>query len=247
MVYLLTCLLFLSSFAHATQLDTFFGSAEPAYVQAVAPRFSKWVIENFDISKSPNQKKWHAEILRDSAQIGSWSYKLNSDFSWPRLQFGMRFTKGTHADSYIFILPQNAPQSLLRIQKFFSVPASLQKNWLGYGISLQKNEVYIFNKQENGIRQTLFSDGKWQPSTYLKNMAEPKPSPVPFASLVISWKSWSDEAGKFLQYELTMGAFNLRVLDGAAIATARKVNSEFLLNNLRLFYRSMEDYDVLYP
>ncbi|WP_157684630.1 hypothetical protein [Bdellovibrio bacteriovorus] len=228
-------------------MDTFLGTSEPAYVQAVAPRFSKWVIENFSVTSSAEQKKWQDHILQESAQMTDWNFTPLADFSWPRLQFGMRFTKGVQTDSYIFIFPENPKISLQGIQKFFRIPSSLQRDWIGYGISLQKNEVYLFNKESNAIRQTIVADGKWLPSTYLRKIEVPKESPVSFASLVVSWKSWLDAEGRFLQYELNLGKFNLRVLDGAAIATARKLNGEFLLNNLRLTYRSLDDYDVLYP
>lgn len=247
MVHFLALLILFPFSSHATQIDTFFGAAEPGYVQAVAPRFSKWVIENFKAPSTTLQKKWQDQILQESAQMTDWNFKPVEDFSWPRLQFGMRFTKGAHVDSYIFLFPENAKKSLPGIQKFFQIPPAMQKNWIGYGISLQKNEIYIFNKESNAVRQTVFSNGKWQPSTYLKQIDAPKESSVRFASLVQSWKSWSDADGRFLQYELNLAKFNLRVLDGAAIATARKVNNEFLLSNLRILYRSMDDYDVLYP
>lgn len=247
MVHFLAVLFLFPIVSHATQMDTFFGPAEPAYVQAVAPRFSKWVIDNFNVVTSAEQKKWQDQILQESAQMTDWNFTPLTEFSWPRLQFGMRFTKGVHADSYVFLFPENPKQSLQSIQKFFPVPLAMQKDWIGYGISLQKNEVYIFNKESEAIRQTVFSNGKWRPSTYLKTIEAPKDSTVSFASLVVSWKSWSDSHGRFLQYELNLGKFNLRVLDGAAIATARKVNNEFLLSNLRILYRSMDDYDVLYP
>jgi hypothetical protein len=97
------------------------------------------------------------------------------------------------------------------------------------------------------IKVTPFLGGKMQKPRYLALIKNPQELVLPFESLVTTWKSWFESDGKFIQYELSLDKFNLRILDGAAIGTARKINNEFLLNNLRINYRTSEDYDILYP
>jgi hypothetical protein len=165
------------------------------------------------------------------------------------VQLGLRFYQGKEIDAFVSIFPQDPAKSFADLQKVVKVPVSLKSDYIGFGFSLRKDEYYVFNADPSKKRivQNIFLNGQKKRTLFLMEIPKPADGAVSFSPLVSTWRGWHDEDGKFLRYELTLDKFNMRFLDGAAVAAARKVNSEFLLNNLRINYKAIDDYDVLYP
>lgn len=238
--------------------------AEPAYVQAVAPRFADWILQNYGPESAPSSVL-RPLFLKEAAKVNAWLFEPAPDFWWPRLQFGARWEEGHLTDTYVLIFPLKAEGTWTELDKNLRLPPALKSKFLGFGFSLKTSEFFIFNLEtgattlgklrkknptwiEGGVlRRTTLAGGKTVRTDYLVRISEPASPPMAFFPLVRSWRSWVNEQGEFLHYELFLDKFNMRFLDGAALGMARKFNQEFLLNNLRINYRTMSSYDLLYP
>ena len=234
--------------AEAASLDTFMASSDPAYIQAVAPRFTKWIFENYEVVKTQKRESLKYFLLKESEQLSEWSFSPWPGKSWPRLQFAVSFKKGFEKEATISIFPIDKEKSFAELKRILGLSDKLKAGWIGYGFSLRSPRVFIFSLTAEGkVERSEVKDGKVVDSLHLSPIDPPKDPQLAFAPLVMDWKGWFDSAKTFQGYELSFSNFNFQFLDGAAVATTRKINREFLLENLRILYRANDDYDVLYP
>lgn len=225
-------------------------SADAAYVQAVAPRFVKWTFETFGTDKKANEDLKNI-ARREAAKIDSWYFEIAPGFQIERVQFGAHWKAGQQENTYLLVFPMKPGDVWKELKKIQALPSHLEKNFLGFGFSYQGPELYVFNKREDKAKpalcKTVLNGSRQVSAECLSEISEPAKAKVAFSSLVKKWRVWSGAPEDAPLYELHLDKFNLRFLDGAALDMSRKINNEFLLNNLRIHYRATDDYEILYP
>jgi hypothetical protein len=266
MVYLLVLIsiLFQAAVAQASQLDDFLGPSDPAYYQKIAPRFIDWIENEFSDASNANRMEALKIIRSQTKNLKNWSFSPTG-VSWPRLQFGAGFKATKKVSGLLSIFPDDAADLRKKIleSKLDTRPPSKElQDLIGFGYDLKTGETAFYyqeilgpNFQVNGfklktnqaVKKVTFLARNMTSSIKLVSIEPPEDSDLAFAPMVRNWSLWIFDDGKAHSYEIDLLRFNLRLLDGAAIPLAKKINLEFLLSNLRIGYKANDDYQILYP